>query len=207
MIPRANTSATYSGPSWLSRLLIQFDSASHPPATATAFCQCLFHFQHPFTHSPLPRSFASLPLNRIVELWNSHLSWKPATGEPSYSTRCGRTLPVIVVSGVATFTSTTTLFAMDPATTSIMDWDESAVHVWFVRLGLPQYENQIRGWWPGMIDSSITHASCGRASNLRRGSVSYGCRGLEGSRNCDDWSTSVYSQRRLQYQARPRYSN
>lgn len=38
---------------------------------------------------------------------------------------------------------------MDPTTTNIMDWDEGAVHTWFVRLGLPHYENQVRGWWPG----------------------------------------------------------
>ncbi|TFY63007.1 hypothetical protein EVJ58_g3494 [Rhodofomes roseus] len=33
---------------------------------------------------------------------------------------------------------------MDPPSANIMDWDETAVHAWFVKLGLPQYENQIR---------------------------------------------------------------
>ena len=28
---------------------------------------------------------------------------------------------------------------------NIMDWDESDVHLWLSQLGLPQYENQIRG--------------------------------------------------------------
>ncbi|KAH9924732.1 uncharacterized protein B0H18DRAFT_934089 [Fomitopsis serialis] len=33
---------------------------------------------------------------------------------------------------------------MDSSSANIMEWDESAVQAWFVKLGLPQYENQIR---------------------------------------------------------------
>ncbi|KZT65738.1 hypothetical protein DAEQUDRAFT_676212 [Daedalea quercina L-15889] len=33
---------------------------------------------------------------------------------------------------------------MDPSSSNIMEWDESAVHAWFVKLGFPQYENHIR---------------------------------------------------------------
>lgn len=31
---------------------------------------------------------------------------------------------------------------------SIQDWDEGDVHAWLTTLGLPQYENQIRGMSP-----------------------------------------------------------
>lgn len=30
---------------------------------------------------------------------------------------------------------------------SFLEWDESDVHAWFTKLGLPQYENQIRREW------------------------------------------------------------
>lgn len=33
--------------------------------------------------------------------------------------------------------------------TSILQWDETDVHIWFSKLGFPQYESQIRGASPG----------------------------------------------------------